>query len=71
MLGILVGVLLWRIERILRHVEHISEQAAMESELIRQDMSDMRREIRSGKSRLASLVGFIGKFAKRAKKPKS
>lgn len=62
------AVVLWRLSRILKHIEHISEQAALESESIRGDLAEMRTDIRRGKGRLKSLFGFFSKTAKRASK---
>ncbi len=63
---------LWRLERILRNIEHISGQVTLESDSVRKDIAGMRDEIRRGRGRLKSLFGFLGKFAKRtAKKSKS
>jgi hypothetical protein len=69
-LGVLVAYILWRLERVLRHIEHISEQVAKESELLRQDFAGVRNDIRNGKNRFKSLFSLIGKFTKRtSKKP--
>lgn len=67
-LVVLAGLVWWRVERILKNVERISEQAAIESELIRQDIREMRSDIRTGRSRIASIVSLFTKFGKRASK---
>jgi hypothetical protein len=67
-LTFLAAYVLWRFARILRHIEHISEQVAMESDLVRQDLAEMRGDIRAGKSRLKSLFGFLKKRTSRASK---
>lgn len=67
-LAVLAGLVWWRVERILRNVERISEQAAIESELIRQDIREMRSDIRTGRSRIASIVSLFAKFGKRTSK---
>jgi hypothetical protein len=67
-LAVLSSFILWRLERILRHVEHISEQAAAESDNLREDLAEMRSEVHRGKNRLLALMGFVGKTAKRAEK---
>lgn len=64
----LAAFVLWRLERVLKNVEHISKQIAIESDMVRQDLAEMRSDIRHGKSRLKSLFGFLGKFAKRTSK---
>lgn len=58
-------VVLWRLANILKNVEHISEQIALESDGIRSDLAGMRTDIRKGKGRLKSLFGFFGTTAKR------
>jgi hypothetical protein len=66
---LLTGVtifVLWRIARILRHVEHISEQIALESDTIRADLAEVRTDIKAGKGRLKSLFNFFGTRVKRA-----
>ena len=59
---------LWRLQRVLKNIEHISEQASIESDLIRQDLSDMRGDIRRGKGRVRSLFGFLKKSSRRVSK---
>ncbi|MDP2655112.1 MAG: hypothetical protein Q8P17_00940 [bacterium] len=66
--GILIAYVLWRVQRVLKNVEHISEQVAMESDLVRQDLADLRNDVRAGKGRLRSLFGLFGTFAKRSSK---
>ncbi len=68
-LAYLVAFVLWRLERILKNVEHISKQVAMESDIVRQDIAEMRSDVRRGKGRLKSLFGFLEKFTKRRKNP--
>jgi hypothetical protein len=64
-----VGTLvLWRVSRILTHVEHISEQVALESDSVRADLALVRADILRGKGRLRSLFSFFGKTVKRASK---
>jgi hypothetical protein len=67
-LGALAAYVLWRIERILKQVEHITEQAAIESDLIRQDMSELRRDIRKGGSRFAAFAKFLSGLTEHKKK---
>ena len=62
------AVILWRLARILKNIEHISEQAALESDDIRLDLSSVRADIRRGKGWLRSLLGLFSKKAKRASK---
>ena len=71
LIGALTAYILWRLQRILKNIEHISEQVANESDIIRQDLADLRSNIKSGKGRLRSLFGFLGKFGTRASKNSS
>jgi hypothetical protein len=72
-IGVIVLVLftafvLWRLERVLRNVEHISKQVAEESDEIRRDIALMRREVGRGKSRLKAAFSFLAKLTKRKSK---
>jgi len=51
---------------VLKNVEHITEQVALESDAVRQDLAEMRSEIQRGKGRLKSLFGFLNKTTRRA-----
>jgi len=66
--GVFMAFVLWRLERVLRNVEHISEQVAAESDNVRLDLAEMRADVRRGKGKLLSLFGFVNKTAKRARK---
>jgi len=59
---------LWRLGRVLKNVEHVSKQVAIESDMVRQDIAEMRSDIRAGKGRLKSLFGFLKNTSKRAKR---
>lgn len=65
---LLGAVVLWRLSRVLKNIEHISEQVALESDTIRGDLALVRSDIRRGRGWLKSLLGFFGKTAKRASK---
>ena len=67
-LALFTAFVLWRLERVLRNIEYISKQVAMESDIVRQDIAEMRSDIRSGRSRVKSLFGLLGRFQKRAAK---
>jgi uncharacterized protein YoxC len=67
-LAIFTAFVLWRLERVLKSVEHISEQVSLESDEVRHDLAEMRSDVRRGKSRLKSLFGFLKKSKKRASK---
>lgn len=64
----LLSFVLWRIARVLRHVEHISEQVSLESDIFRADLAEVRSDIRRGKGRLKSLIDFFGTKTRRASK---
>ncbi|MHB1769916.1 MAG: hypothetical protein ACYCPH_02435 [Minisyncoccota bacterium] len=59
---------LWRFARVLKNIEHISAQVALESDAIRLDLAEVRADIRHGKGRLKSVFGFFDKVSKRASK---
>ena len=61
-LGIFSAFVLWRLERVLKNIEHISEQVALESDTIREDLAEMRNDVRRGKGRVRSLFSFFGKL---------
>jgi len=65
-LAALAALTLIRLNRILKNVEHISEQVAAESDAVRLDLAEMRGDIRRGKGKIKSLLGFIDRTAKRA-----
>jgi hypothetical protein len=67
-LAFFTAYVLWRLQRVLKNIEHISEQVALESDIVRQDIAEMRSDIRHGKGRLKSLFGFLGKLGKRTTK---
>ncbi len=67
-LGASMVFVFWRIARILKHFEHVSEQIALESDTIRLDLALLRSDIRRGKGRLKSLFDFFGKTKKRTSK---
>lgn len=62
------AVLFWRFARILKNIEHISAQAALESDAIRSDLALMRGDIQRGKRRLKSFLDFFGIRVKGAPK---
>lgn len=67
-IGILSAYILWRIGRVMKYIEHISAQAATESDIIHQDLAELRDELHAGKGRFKSLFHFFGKVGKRAPK---
>lgn len=66
---LIIGVIVFlKVSRILGHIEHVSKQVSLESDSIRNDLVEVRRDIREGKGRLKSLFNFFGKVSKRASK---
>jgi hypothetical protein len=68
LLAVFGAIVLWRVSRVLKNVEYLSEQVALEGDIIRSDLADVRADIRRGKGRLKSMLGFFSKTAKRASK---
>ncbi|MFI5260660.1 MAG: hypothetical protein ACHQU0_02605 [Candidatus Paceibacteria bacterium] len=68
LLAFFSALVLWRLSNVLKHIEHITEQASLESDAVRADLADMRADIKRGKGRLKSLFSFFTKTAKRASK---
>lgn len=68
LLAVFGALVLWRLSRVLKHIEHISEQVALESDAVREDLAEVRADIRRGKGRLKSLLGFLHKTKKRVPK---
>lgn len=64
-IGALFALGLWRVNRILKELEHIAKVAAIESDFIRQDIEDLRKDLKEGKGRLKSLAAFIKRFTAR------
>jgi hypothetical protein len=60
-----MAFVLWRLERILRHMEHVAEQIALESDAVREDLAALRSDVAKGKGRLQSLFGFLKKSVHR------
>lgn len=73
-IAVIVGIafaalIWWRIDRILKNVDHISEQAAIESDLIRQDISELRSDLKHKKGVFVSFAKlFKGLLAEPKKK---
>jgi len=66
-LGIFGAAVLWRLERVLKNIEHISEQVSIESDNIHQDLADLRASVRRG-ARMKGLFDFLSKFMKKTRK---
>lgn len=55
---------LMQFSRILKHVEHIVEQVADESDVVRADLALLRADIKRGKGIVKSLFSLFGKRVK-------
>ncbi len=66
--GIFAAYILWRFGRILKNIEHISLQVAQEGDRIREDLAEMRSDIKKGKGKIKSLFGFLKKEKNRVAK---
>ena len=62
-LSVLGSIALWRVNRILKHLEHASLQVSRESDLLREDLEAVRQDIRAGKGKLKSFVRFVSRLA--------
>lgn len=62
-LGFLSALILFRLWKILGHVEHISEHVAEESDLIREDITHLRNDIKSGASKVLSSFNFFKRLS--------
>lgn len=61
-------IVLWRLSRVLKNVDHISEQVSLETDAIRTDIAEVRSDIHEGKSKLKSIMGFFDKQKEKASK---
>lgn len=61
LLAFFFAYVLWRLGRVLKHIEHISEQAARESDSIRADLAEMRNDVRRGTGRIKAFFRFLKK----------
>ncbi|MFA6414969.1 MAG: hypothetical protein WCV89_03240 [Candidatus Paceibacterota bacterium] len=68
LLALFGAIALWWLARVLKNIEHISEQVSLESDEVRADLAEVRSDIRRGKGRLRSIFGFFDKTKKRASK---
>jgi len=64
-LGVLVGVVLFYVIRILRNVEHVSERVAEESDNIQSDLRELRSNVRKEGAKMKHFADFFGKLVKR------
>ncbi len=65
---IIAGYVLWQLRRVLKYTEHILKQVAAETDIVREDLVELRSEVRRGKGRIKSLFGFFNRKAKRIRK---
>jgi hypothetical protein len=63
-LGILVALILFRVYRIMTHIERISQQADEEAMLIRADIAQMRNDLKRG-MRWGAFSAFMRKLGGR------
>jgi hypothetical protein len=63
LLTIGAGLLIYRIWRILKHLERLAEHVTDEGALIRQDVAALRGKMREGGSKVAHAANFARKFA--------
>lgn len=64
-LGVLLSMALYRVIRILKDVEHVSENISKESDLIQEDVAHLRAHVRKEGFRLAHLFSFFRSLVKR------
>lgn len=68
----LTAMILYRIYKILGHVEHVSGQVAEEGDLIREDISQMRNDVKAGANKFFASLNFVQRMtnhgARRKKK---
>ena len=62
LLTILVGIIAAYLIRILRNVDDISKTAKDEAELIKEDVADLRQNIRNEGIKVKSFVNFFNKL---------
>jgi len=62
--AVFAAYIMWRFQRILKNIEHISEQVSKESDMVREDIAEFRSDLKRGRGRLRSLFRFLSKFEK-------
>ncbi len=67
-LTILIGIMAAYLIRILRNVDNISEKAKDEADLIKEDVADLRQNIRDEGIKVKSFVSFFNKL--KGRRPK-
>lgn len=68
--AVLISIALYRILRILRNVEHVSQIVSEEGDLFRDDISEMREAIKREGFKLTHLAGFMRKRAASFMRPR-
>ncbi len=68
LIGVLIALILMRILRILRHAERITEMAAHESALIREDVAEFRLRVKASGFRFTDAVRLAVKSIERMAK---
>ena len=71
-LSLLVAFILYRVYRILTDVEHISHEWSQESDLMRQDIADLRQNVRDNGFKFKNLFDLysltLGRFTRKKKR---
>ncbi|MDR3643335.1 MAG: hypothetical protein P4L74_06970 [Candidatus Doudnabacteria bacterium] len=67
-LGLLLAILIIYIIKISRDIKYISQKAKSEADLISQDLSDLRQNVRGGGSKLKYFASFFSGLRNKAKK---
>jgi hypothetical protein len=67
-LGVLAAYVFWRVTKILKYLEHIAEQAALETDNLREDIAEFRSDIRQGGNRIMSALSFFDRVGKKSKR---
>jgi hypothetical protein len=61
----LTAYVLWRVARVIQHIEHISKQFSFEIDEARVYLAEMRSDILRGKDFLKKLLNFMQKRTKK------
>jgi membrane protein implicated in regulation of membrane protease activity len=66
--GILLALVLWRVYRILKKVEHISQNVSEESDALRKDVGTLRERVREEGMKWSHINKFASSVFKRTMK---
>lgn len=70
LLTLLLAVIFYYVIKILKDIKHISRIASEESEIISDELSDLRRNIKKEGAKIKHLSNFFTKVHKKSKKVK-